>query len=168
MITASIQRDLRFDSFFEKNILSIFFASSSNNFMYTTETQIRVRYSETDRMSYVYYGNYAQYFEVARVESLRSLGVSYREMEDDGVLLPVLDFSVKFFKPAFYDEMLTIKTSITELPKARIIFDYETYNEQGVLLNKASTTLVFVNKNNGRPTAAPAAILEKLKDYFSA
>lgn len=136
--------------------------------MYTTETQIRVRYSETDRMSYVYYGNYAQYFEVARVESLRSLGVSYREMEDDGVLLPVLDFSVKFFKPAFYDEMLTIKTSITELPKARIIFDYETYNEQGVLLNKASTTLVFVNKNNGRPTAAPAAILEKLKDYFSA
>ena len=70
--------------------------------MYTTETQIRVRYSETDRMSYVYYGNYAQYFEVARVESLRSLGVSYREMEDDGVLLPVLDFSVKFFKPAFY------------------------------------------------------------------
>lgn len=134
--------------------------------MYTTEIQIRVRYSETDRMSYVYYGNYAQYFEVARVESLRTLGVSYRDMEDDGVLLPVLDFSVKFLKPAFYDELLTIKTSIAELPKARIVFNYETYNEQGALLNKASTTLVFVNKATGRPMAAPLSITDKLIEYF--
>ncbi len=136
--------------------------------MYTTEIQIRVRYSETDRMSYVYYGNYAQYFEVARVESLRTLGISYRDMEDDGVLLPVLDFSVKFLKPALYDELLTIKTSIAELPKARIIFNYETYNEQGALLNKASTTLVFVNKATGRPMAAPLSITDKLIEYFPA
>lgn len=134
--------------------------------MFQTETQLSVRYSETDRMSYVYYGNYAQYFEVARVEALRSLGITYKKMEDDGLLLPVLEYSIKYFKPAFYDDLLTIRTVIPKLPEARIYFEYETYNETGKLLNKASTTLVFINATNGKPTAAPEYLLEKLRGFF--
>jgi len=115
--------------------------------MYKHTTQIRVRYSETDRMNYVYYGNYAQYFEVARVEALRNLGISYKELEEkEGVMLPVLDYHIKFFKPGYYDELLTINTSIIKMPEARIAFEYEVYNEKNELINKASTTLVFVNK----------------------
>ena len=136
--------------------------------MYKHQTQIRVRYSETDRMHYVYYGNYAQYFEVARVEALRNLGVSYKELEEvEGVLLPVLDYQIKFIKPAFYDELLTINTSITKLPEARIHFEYETLNEKNELINKASTTLVFVRKETMKPMMAPDNLLSKLKSYFS-
>ena len=134
--------------------------------MFLHEIQIRVRYSETDQMGYVYYGNYAQYFEVARVESLRSLGITYKAMEAEGVMLPVLSFSINYFKPAFYDDLLTVKVRIPVLPKARILFEYETYNEAGVLLNKAGTTLVFINKSNGKPCAAPADVLESMQHYF--
>ena len=88
--------------------------------MFNTETKIRVRYAETDRMGYVYYGNYATYFEVARVESLRTMGMTYKEMEDQGIILPVLEYYIKFIKPAFYDDLLTIKTTIPTLPTARI------------------------------------------------
>src|ERR1700741_3439944 len=118
--------------------------------MYISETKIRVRYGETDQMGYAYYGNYAQYFEVGRVEALRGLGMSYKAMEDGGIMLPVLDFKVKFIKPAFYDDLLTIRTYIKELPAARIKFEYETYNEKEVLLNVGDTTLVFVNKSTNR------------------
>ncbi len=136
--------------------------------MYTHITQIRVRYSETDRMNYVYYGNYAQYFEVARVEALRNLGVSYKNLEElEGVMLPVLDYQIKFIKPAFYDELLTIKTSITKLPQARIYFEYEILNEKNEVINLASTTLVFVRKETMKPMIAPDSLLSKLKAYFS-
>jgi acyl-CoA thioester hydrolase len=119
-------------------------------------------------MHYVYYGNYAQYFEVARVEALRNIGVSYKELEEiEGVLLPVLDYQIKFIKPAFYDELLTINTSITKLPEARIHFEYETLNEKNELINKASTTLVFVRKETMKPMMAPDSLLSKLKSYFS-
>lgn len=134
--------------------------------MFQTETQIRVRYSETDRMNYVYYGNYAAYFEVARVEALRSLGITYKKMEEDGLMLPVLEYSIKYFKPAFYDDLLEIKTVIPKLPEARIYFEYETYNESGLLINKASTTLVFINAKNNKPTAAPEYLLEKMRMFF--
>ena len=135
--------------------------------MYNHQTQIRVRYSETDRMNYVYYGNYAQYFEVARVEALRNLGISYKELEEvDGVMLPVLDYQISFKKPAFYDEVLTIKTKIPKLPQARIYFEYETFNEKQELINTASTTLVFVNKNSGKPIIAPSRFLNLMEPYF--
>jgi len=137
-------------------------------FMYNHTTQIRVRYSETDRMNYVYYGNYAQYFEVARVEALRNLGISYKELEEvEGVMLPVLDYQIKFFKPGFYDELLTINTSIVKMPEARICFEYDVFNEKNELINKASTTLVFVNKATGKPMPAPANFLKLLQPYFN-
>jgi acyl-CoA thioester hydrolase len=135
--------------------------------MYVSETKIRVRYAETDRMGYVYYGNYATYYEVGRVEALRQLGLSYKEMEDSGIMLPVLEYAIKYIKPAFYDEELTIKTIIPEVPQARIKFLYECYNANNVLLNKGETTLVFVNTTSGRPCAAPEAFIEKIKAFFT-
>lgn len=134
--------------------------------MYTSEVQLRVRYAETDQMGYVYYGNYAAYFEVARVEALRSLGFSYKKLEEDGVMLPVLDFSVKYNKPAFYDDLLIIKTTIIEIPTARIRFRYETYNDKDVLLNTAETTLVFIDRATNRPCPAPQVFRDAIGKYF--
>jgi len=135
--------------------------------MFVSEIHIRVRYGETDRMGFVYYGNYATYFEVARVEALRNLGINYKDMEDGGVSLPVLDFKIKYIKPAFYDELLTIKIQILELPGVRIKFNYETENEEGRLLNIAETTLVFVNTATMKPCPAPDFVLEKIAPYFN-
>jgi acyl-CoA thioester hydrolase len=134
--------------------------------MYTSTTKIRVRYAETDMMGYVYYGNYATYFEVARVEAIKKLGFSYRRMEDEGIALPVLEFSIKYYKPAFYDDELRIETTISELPKARISFTYQTFNEKNELINEAATTLVFINKSTQRPCAAPDDFIEAMKAYF--
>ncbi|MEO5571205.1 MAG: thioesterase family protein [Bacteroidia bacterium] len=134
--------------------------------MFSSEIKIRVRYAETDRMGYAYYGNYATYFEVARVEALREMGMTYKEMEDEGIILPVLEYAIKFSKPAFYDDLLTIKTAINKMPGARIRFDYETFNEKNILLNMANTTLVFINKINNKPCAAPTYFTEHIKKYF--
>lgn len=125
-------------------------------------TSFRVRYAETDRMGYLYYGNYAAYFEVGRVELLRDCGVSYRDLEDDGVLLPVRDFSVKYLRPAYYDELLSLETEIAELGRASVRFAYRLRNAAGDLLTTASTTLVFVDKTSGKPTAPPRAVLDAL------
>ena len=103
--------------------------------MYKSEVKLRVRYAETDQMGYCYYGNYAQYFEVARVESLRSLGVSYKNLEEMGILLPVSNYQIKYIKPAFYDEELTIVSYIMNLPSLRIFFKYETYNQKNEKIN---------------------------------
>ncbi len=130
--------------------------------MIKNEIQIRVRYAETDQMGYVYYGNYATYFEVARVELLRSVGFTYKKLEEDGILLPVLDFSIKYFKPAFYDDLLVIKASISEKPTARIKFQYETFNSDGILLNTAETTLVFINRKTNKPMGIPDDMVEAL------
>lgn len=134
--------------------------------MYTAETQVRVRYGETDQMGYCYYGNYAEFFEVGRVETLRSLGYSYKALEDSGILMPVLEYRIKYLKPAFYDDLLTIKTTIAELPAARIKFDYQTINEQGLILNEAETTLVFINKATLRPCPTPPGLMDRLKPHF--
>ncbi|MFM2206071.1 MAG: hypothetical protein RL213_46 [Bacteroidota bacterium] len=134
--------------------------------MYRSTVKIRVRYAETDRMGYVYYGNYATYFEVARVEALRELGISYRSLEDAGILLPVLDYSVRYRRPAYYDDELEIRTVITELPKTRIFFTYEVVNAEGVTITTAETTLVFIDKASGKPHPAPKEILEAMKPHF--
>lgn len=131
------------------------------------EIELRVRYGETDRMGYVYYGNYAEYFEVARVEMLRAAGVSYRNLEDRGVLLPVLEYNVKYFQPVFYDELITIRIRMDELPGVRIVFDYETVNEKGKVVNKAKTTLAFVDKESGKPVRCPDDVLKALTSVNS-
>jgi acyl-CoA thioester hydrolase len=119
--------------------------------MISHEIQLRVRYAETDQMGYVYYGNYATYFEVARVETFRHIGFAYKEMEEEGIMMPVLEYKTKFIKPALYDDLLTIKIKIAEKPGVRIRFEYEVYNEADVLLNVSETTLVFVSKVTGKP-----------------
>jgi acyl-CoA thioester hydrolase len=135
--------------------------------MYRYFEKIRVRYSETDRMGFVYYGNYAQYFEVARVEALRNLNLSYKELEENGIMLPVRSFSIDYFKPAHYDDLLTIETLITDLPTAKIKFSYTTFNEQKVLLNKATVELVFMDAKTGKPTRPPSQFFDQLKPFFS-
>lgn len=134
--------------------------------MYTFETRVRVRYAETDQMGYVYYGNYATYYEVGRVELFRSLGFSYKALEDSGIMLPVIELQSKFLKPATYDEEITVKASLNEKPSVKIRFDYELFNQRGELLNTGSTTLVFVDKQRNKPCAAPAEFLARLQRHF--
>lgn len=126
------------------------------------EHKLRVRYAETDRMGYCYYGNFAAYFEVARVEALRELGVSYRKLEDEGIILPVLDYQIKYFKPAFYDEELRIETVITPISGVRIHFEYKTFNEKGEQINQAQTTLVFVDFESKKPIHPPTHLVETI------
>jgi len=122
-------------------------------------TQIRVRYSETDQMGYCYYGNYAQFLEIGRVETLRNLGFRHKEMEENGILLPVLDFQIKYLLPAKYDDLLTIETSIVSVKGTRILFNYRILNENDAVVAQASTALVFVSKETMRPIKAPENIL---------
>jgi acyl-CoA thioester hydrolase len=135
--------------------------------MYQSETYIRVRYGETDQMGYVYYGNYAMYYEVGRVESLRQLGLSYKELEDGGVMMPVLENKSKFISPALYDDHLKVVTIIREKPSVRIKFEYEIFNGGGKLIHQGETLLAFVNKATGRPCRPPEHFQHVLKPYFS-
>ncbi|MCB0480071.1 MAG: acyl-CoA thioesterase [Flavobacteriales bacterium] len=134
--------------------------------MIKAETTIRVRYAETDQMGYVYYGNYATYYEVGRVALMKSIGMSYKELEDSGIMMPVLDYKIKYYKPAFYDDELTLVTYLKQLPKARITFNYEMFNLKGEKINEGETTLVFVNES-GRPVAAPEYFQKNIAPYFS-
>ena len=132
--------------------------------MKINEIQVRVRYAETDQMAVVYHGNYAQYFEMGRVEWLRNLGVSYKSMEDNGVMLPVVSLSMNYKKPARYDDLLTIRTIFKSQTSVRIEFDYEILNQNNQLLTTGNSTLVFVDMKSGRPMAPPQYIIEKLRD----
>lgn len=134
--------------------------------MFQNKISLRVRYAETDRMGYSYYGNYAIYFEVARVEALRSLGITYKSLEDEGVLLPVVEYTIRYNKPAFYDDELRIETVIPTLPTAKIRFEYKTFRGDE-LLNTAATDLVFVDKQSGRPMRCPDDVLNAMKKHFS-
>lgn len=130
---------------------------------YKHHSSIRVRYSETDQMGYVYYGQYASYFEVARVECMRSLGLSYKSLEDQGILMPVSHFSIDYIKPCLYDDELTIETEIKEIPQARIRFYYKTFNSGGELMNEAVTELYFLDKSKMRPIRAVESLVSALK-----
>lgn len=135
--------------------------------MIHTSHSIRVRYAETDPMRYVYYGNYAQYLEVARVELFRKLGISYDEIEKRGLWLPVSQFSIKYIKPAKYDELLEIKTFIRKKPTGvRIIFDYEIYNPVGEKITEASTTLYFLDAQTNKIIPCPEFLLKLMAPYF--
>ncbi|MHC2992909.1 thioesterase [Pontibacter sp. HJ8] len=136
--------------------------------MFESEVQIRVRYAETDQMGYVYYGNYAAYYEVARTEVFRKLGIHYKEMEATGTMMPVLELKCKYIRPAKYDDLLTIRLQVKHKPHGtRIKFEYEVYNEEQTLLNIGETTMVFVDMKSGRPTAIPELIHRKLDAYYS-
>ena len=134
--------------------------------MYAFETTIRVRYGETDQMGYVYYGNYPLYYEIGRTEMIRSLGLTYRDMEVEGVLLPVRSLSINYIEPAFYDDLLRLRVILKEIPTAKIHFFYELYNEQGKLLNTGETVLVFVDAQTRRPRRVPQKLLTELKKHF--
>ena len=123
--------------------------------MLTFSTRIRVRYGETDQMGFCYYGNYAQFLEVGRVEALRSCGFSYKELESQGVLLPVRSFSIKYVSPAKYDDTLEIQTSIIKMEGTRIEFSYVVKTNEGVLIANALTELVFVSADSLRPIPMP-------------
>jgi acyl-CoA thioester hydrolase len=133
--------------------------------MISHTTTIRVRYAETDRMGFVYYGNYATYFEVARVETLRSVGITYKSLEDSGILLPVVRFQIHYNAPAHYDDEIQIKTTITEEPKVRLKFSYQSYCGE-TLLNEAETDLVFMSAFDKKPMRCPEDLSAVLKSYF--
>ncbi len=142
--------------------------STNTIFMYEHATTVRVRYAETDRMDVVYYGNYAMYFEIGRVEAIRNLGVSYKALEDMGIILPVVELNIKYLRPAKYDDLITIKSQIKELPQDHvIIFDQEVYNESGKLLTIGQVKLYFMDADMGKRAEMPAILKEKLAVYFS-
>jgi acyl-CoA thioester hydrolase len=135
--------------------------------MFINNTHIRIRYSETDQMGYCYYGNYAQFFEIGRVETLRALGVSYKSLEEQGVMLPVVEFKVKYIQPALYDDLIEIRTILNKLPTAKIEFEYEIYNAKKELLTTAYTSLVFISASTMKPIQAPKELIEKIQKQFN-
>ena len=134
--------------------------------MLQTTHQIRVRYGETDPMKYVYYGNYAEYLEVARVELFRKIGISYNEIERRGIWLPVSEYSIKYLKPAKYDDLLEIKTTIKKLPSVRIEFEYEIYNQANEKLTEAHKTLFFLDAEKQKITKCPEFLINLIKKYW--
>lgn len=136
--------------------------------MYTSETKIRVRYAETDQMNVVYHGNYAQFFEVGRVESIRQLGLSYKDMEATGVIMPVIEWTAKFLRPAHYDDLLTVRTTLRALPvDHRIEFHQEVYNETEKLLTTGKVVLYFMRAATMEKTNMPKELVKKLAPYFN-
>lgn len=134
------------------------------NLLKCDEIQLRVRYGETDQMGVVYHGNYAQYFEVGRVEWLRKLGISYKQMELNGIMLPVIALSINYKKSARYDDLIKVKTELVKIPSVSIEFNYEILNQENQLLVTGHTKLVFIDINKNRPTRCPDYILDKLQN----
>ncbi|WP_462352231.1 acyl-CoA thioesterase [Capnocytophaga leadbetteri] len=124
---------------------------------------LRTRYAETDQMGVVYYGNYPQYLELGRVEWLRAIGLTYKEMEAEGIMMPVVSLQIQYKKPALYDELITIRTKLKDLPSTKIEFDYEILNEKGELLSTANTILVFVDAKTFRPVRCPEKVLNLIR-----
>ncbi|MCX7985924.1 MAG: acyl-CoA thioesterase [Bacteroidales bacterium] len=126
------------------------------------EIKVRVRYGETDRMGYAYYGCYPLYYEMGRTELLREYGLTYKELEDSGTLLPVSRLEINYIAPALYDEVLTVRTTIRQKPTVKIIFNYEIFNEKNELINTAITELVFVNASTRKPCRPPKYFMERI------
>ena len=147
------------------NLINIkFLPKYSMNF---STISFRVRYGETDQMGIVYHGNYLQYLEMGRIEWLRELGISYKTMEDDGVILPVISVRLKYLKSATYDDLITVRTRIKKVPQVKIEFDYEIFSENREILVEANTVLAFMDKATNKPIACPEFVLSKIrKRYF--
>lgn len=135
--------------------------------MFTCDIQQRIRYGETDQMGYVYYGRYAEFYEIGRTELIRLLGMTYRDLELSGILLPVVRLIAKYHRPAEYDELITIRTQLRSLPTARITFFYEIFNETGDLINEAECQLVFTDSSTRKPVRPPRNLMDALEPYFA-
>ena len=136
--------------------------------MFTTETQIRIHYALTDQMGVVYHGHYAQFYEIGRGEALRQIGYSYKDIEAMGIIMPVVDIHSRFLRPAKYEDLITVKTTLRELPvHHKIVFHSEIYNEEGELLNIGDVTLYFMQVKGMKRCEMPVELKEKLVGYFS-
>lgn len=135
--------------------------------MYVTETQIRIHYALTDQMGMVYHGHYAQFYEIGRAEAIRQIGYTYKDIEAMGIIMPVVDIHSRFLRPAKYDDLVTVKTMLKELPlHHKIVFHHEIYNEQDELLNTGDITLYFMDAKTMKRCEMPEALREKLAGYF--
>jgi acyl-CoA thioester hydrolase len=134
--------------------------------MFSFEYQLRVRYGDTDQMGYVYYGNYGYYYEQARSEAIRSLGFTYKQLEDSGIMMPITRMNIKYIGPALYDDLLTIKTIIPQLPHRLITFQYEIRNEKGQLINEGENQLIFIDAQTRKVCSAPELLISSLQPYF--
>ena len=135
--------------------------------MFTTETSIRIHYALTDQMGVVYHGHYAQFYEIGRTEAIRSLGYTYKDIEALGIIMPVVDIHSKFLRPAKYDDLITVKTTLKEMPiHHKIIFHSEIYNQLDQLLNVGDVTLYFMEAKTMRRCEMPVQLKEELMKYF--
>lgn len=136
--------------------------------MFSFDTQVRVRYADTDQMQVVYHAKYIEYFEVGRTDAMRSLGITYKDVEQAGVIMPVVSVDCKFIKPALYDDLLTIRTSLLQLSKDhKIEFHQEVYNEKNQLLCKGKVSLYFMEKITFQKTGMPSMLVAKLEPFFN-
>ena len=135
--------------------------------MYTSETKLTTRYGETDQMGIIYHANYINYYEIARTEMIREIGYPYQEMENDGIMMPVIEVQCKYIRPAYYDEELTIRTIVKELPTSRMTFHYEIYNAKQELINTGIAVLAFMDGNTRRPCRPPEKMMQLIRQYFS-
>jgi len=134
--------------------------------MVTYETKIRVRYKETDTMGVVHHSNYVNYYEVVRTEMMRELGTTYKTLEASGVMLPIHEVKMNFLSPAYYDDLLTVRLTMKQMPGVRMIFDHEIFNEQGILLNTGQVVLVFMDAAKRKACRAPQRIMDVFAKYF--
>lgn len=134
--------------------------------MITSESKIRIRYDEVDKMGYVYHGNYAKYYHISRTELLRKLGISDKVLENHNILLPVIEMNIKYFKPVFYDDIISIKTSIEDIPTSRLIFYHEVRNFNNELINQAKSSVAFVDIHTRKPLKVPQLIVNKIKPHI--
>ena len=135
--------------------------------MFVTETQIRIHYALTDQMGMVYHGHYAQFYEIGRAEAIRQIGYTYKDIEEMGIIMPVVDIHSRFLRPAKYDDLITVKTTLKELPHHhKIVFHHEIYNEQDELLNTGDITLYFIDAKTMKRGEMPEELKEKLIGYF--
>lgn len=139
--------------------------TKSDNF-FSFDFTYRVRYADVDQMGYMYYGNYARLYEIGRVEAIRSLGLRYKDLEERGVMMPVYENKSRYLVPVRYDELVTIRTQIREMPKVRIVFTYEIWSESDQLLHTGETTLVFMNSTTQKIIPTPTEITDALKPFF--
>ena len=135
--------------------------------MFVSETKVRVYYEDTDKMGVVYYGVYPRYYEIGRTEMIRDLGLTYREIEESGILLPARSLKINYLKSAYYDDLLTVRTIVDQIPKVKFLIKTEIYNQHGELLNEGEVVLVFFNSKTNKPCRAPERFIGALKKYFN-